>query len=227
MRKFSLLSLLLIASTFILINCTKEGPEGPAGATGAQGPTGSAGPAGPAGPGGPTGPAGPTGPTGPQGPQGPAGTANVIYSTWGVSPNSLRDSTIDATLYNLTHFTAPSLSNAILDNGVVLVYMRISTLGPYLLPYSSFAGGSPNIVGTIFKLNKIFITRHNQDQNVEAGHVHLGPSLEYRYVLIPGSVSGGRSTFGGKPYSADELKAMSHTKICEVFNIPLEGAGWK
>src|SRR5690242_16273859 len=76
MRKFRLLTILLLAVAFIAVNCTKEGPEGPAGATGPQGPAGVQGPAGPAGPAGPNGPAGPTGP------QGPAGTANVIYSPW-------------------------------------------------------------------------------------------------------------------------------------------------
>ena len=78
MRKLTSLSLLLLAISFIVVNCTKEGPQGPAGATGAQGPGGA------------------TGATGSlvvpvllarkallvQGPQGPAGTANVIYSNW-------------------------------------------------------------------------------------------------------------------------------------------------
>ena len=67
----------LLASAFIFVNCTKEGPEGPAGATGAQGPAGATGAAGAAGAAGATGPAGATGVAG------PAGTANVIYSCLG------------------------------------------------------------------------------------------------------------------------------------------------
>jgi ABC-type amino acid transport substrate-binding protein len=89
MRKFKSLSLLLLASAFILVNCTKEGPEGPAGATGAQGPAGATGGAGAAGATGATGPAGATGVAG------PAGSANVIYSAWVTSPYASRDTTID------------------------------------------------------------------------------------------------------------------------------------
>ncbi len=222
MRKFSLLSLLLVALTFIVINCTKEGPEGPAGATGPQGPTGGSGAAGPAGPAGAT---GTTGPAGPAGPQGPAGTANVIYSSWATSTGTFRDSTIDNTLYNITDFAAPSLSQAILDNGVILVYFRFASLGPYQLPYSSFAGGHPNVIHFIAKLNRIYITRHNQDQNVEAGHVHLAAGLEYRYVLVPGAVAGGRMMSGpAAGYSAEEVRSMSYEQICNLFSIPASGS---
>src|SRR5258705_7467572 len=88
MRKYRLLSLLIISITFLIVDCTKEGPQGAQGPTGAQGPLGPVGPqglVGPAGPQGiqgPLGAQGPQGPQGAQGPQGPAGTANVIYSTW-------------------------------------------------------------------------------------------------------------------------------------------------
>lgn len=103
----SKLFFLLVALSFVLVQCTKEGPEGPVGpqgvqgaqgaagaagnpgapgpagntgATGPQGPTGPVGPVGPQGPTGPAGPAGPQGPigaTGPQGPVGPAGPAGA------------------------------------------------------------------------------------------------------------------------------------------------------
>lgn len=222
MRKFSLLTLLLLAITFIAVNCTKEGPEGPAGATGPQGPPGSGGTTGPAGPAGPT---GPTGPTGPQGPQGPTGSANVIYSTWAVSPNSIRDTTIDATLYSCTDISAPSLSQAILDNGVVLTYFRVGTIGPYLLPYTSFAGASPNTIQSLNKLNRIFILRNNLNQNVEAGHVHLAGGLEYRYVLIPGAVAGGRFMSGAATgYTVNQVQNMTYDQVRSTFNIPAEGS---
>jgi hypothetical protein len=224
MRKVKFLSLLILSASFIVAGCTKEGPEGPAGATGPQGPTG---PGGAAGATGATGATGPQGPIGPQGPQGVPGTANVIYSSWAVSPGLFRDTTMDQTLYNITDFAAPSLSQTILDNGVINVYMRISTLGPYQLPYSSYTSNAPSTIHYLAKPNRIFITRHNLNQNVEAGHIHLGPSLEYRYVLIPGAVSGGRITgVGGTTYTVDEVKAMSYDEVRRAFNIAAEGPGW-
>jgi len=198
------MQLLILAIATITFSCSKEGP---AGATG------------------PAGQAGLTGPSGPTGPPGPAGTANVIYSAWATSPNAIRDSTIDQTLYNLTHISAPSLSQAILDNGVIQVYFRISTIGPYQLPYTSYAGGRPNVIQFLAKLNRIFLLRNNLDINVETGHIHLSSALEYRYVLIPGVVSGGRVTSGpASGYSRSELMAMSYEQITALFNIPPEGS---
>lgn len=237
MRKFSLLSLLLLAFSFILINCTKEGPEGPAGATGAQGPTGLTGPTGPTGPIGPSGPAGPTGPTGPQGPIGPAGTpANVIYSAWITSPYNSRDTSIDGTCHRVRHIDAPSLSPNILNQGVMITYMRVGSLGPYLLPYTSDAGGATNQIEAIYAVQKIFVTRKTfgscrfsaADPGTAPILINLPQSLEYRYVLIPGLVAGGR-TAGAEPtiasgpaagYSASQLKAMPYSQLCSLLKIP-------
>lgn len=218
MRKFRLLSLLALAITFIAASCTKEGPEGPAGGTGAQGPTGATGATGPTGPVGPTGPAGPTGPTGPQG---PAGTANVIYSAWATSPFATRDTTVDGTLYRITHINAPSLSASILNQGVVLTYTRlVPGIEPSLLPFASNAGGSSTIIGTWNTTQKIFINRITIGCNLPACLIGLSTFLEYRYVLIPGVVSGGRSaTVPGTNYTVDQIKAMSYERVCQLFKI--------
>lgn len=226
MRKLSLLSLLAFAIVFIAASCTKEGPEGPAGATGAQGPTGATGATGPTGPQGPTGPAGPTGPTGPQG---PAGTANVIYSAWATSPFAARDTTVDGSLFRITHINAPSLSASILSQGVILTYTRLAgTLEPTLLPFTSFAGGSSSIISTWNTTQKIFINRHTIGCNAAACLIGLSGALEYRYVLIPGVVSGGKSAgVGGTGYTAEQLKAMSYSQVCQALKLPADGQGWR
>lgn len=224
MRKLRLLSLLAFAVAFIAISCTKEGPEGPAGATGAQGPTGATGPVGPTGPTGPTGPSGPTGPTGPQG---PAGTANVIYSAWATSPFATRDTSVDGTLFKVTHINAPSLSAAILSQGVVITYMRLpGGIETTMLPFASMAGGTTSIISTWNVAQKIFINRHTVGCNTAGCLLGMSSLLEYRYVLIPGAVSGGRfSGVGGTSYTAEEIKAMPYARVCQLFNIPAEGAG--
>jgi Collagen triple helix repeat (20 copies) len=241
MRKFKFLSLLLLALTIIIVNCTKEGPEGPAGATGSQGPAGSTGPAGPAGPQGPTGPAGGTGPTGPQGPIGPAGTpAQVIYSAWVTDPLAAsRDTTVDGTCLKLRTIAAPSLSATILNQGVMITYFRVGSIGPYQLPYTSDAGGATNMINCIYQLQKIHVYRHTfntcrfTSAIAEAfpGQpvmVSLPQSLEYRYILIPGLIGGGRSagaepTVGSGPaagYTATQLKSMPYEQLCSLLKIP-------
>ena len=234
MRKYRLLSLLALAITFLAVSCTKEGPEGPAGATGAQGPTGPGGATGPAGP---TGPVGPAGPTGATGPQGPPGTANVIYSAWlAVSSHSaLLDSAFaDFGLCKRFYRSAPSVSAAILDNGLVLSYWRVGGAGgaiyanlPYQFPVGAqtyylgalpVATNGPNPGGKIIFFTSIF--------GAGAGWVPNG-TAETRYVVIPGVVGGGRTAgVGGTNYTPDQVKAMSYEQVCNLFSIPASGDGW-
>jgi Collagen triple helix repeat (20 copies) len=229
MRKFKSLSLLLLASAFILVNCTKEGPEGPAGATGAQGPAGATGGAGAAGAAGATGPAGATGVAG------PAGSANVIYSAWVTSPYASRDTTIDGTCHRVRHLDAPSLTTTILNQGVMITYMRVGSIGPYLLPYTSDAGGATNQIEAIYNVQKILVTRKTfgscrftaADPGTAPVLVNLPQSLEYRYILIPGAVAGGRggntekmADIKGQLFTESQLKAMSYSQICSLLNIP-------
>lgn len=228
MRKFRLLSLLALAITFIAASCTKEGPEGPAGGTGAQGPTGATGATGPTGPVGPTGPAGPTGPTGPQG---PAGTANVIYSAWTTEPGNWGADTAMLSLNggNAKRFivTAPSLSQSILDQGVILCYVKggVTSNNPVALPYNiPLAAAVPNNIETVdyrASLNKItyiFYILNNTSAPITFTNINSG--AQFRYVLIPGVVSGGRSaTVPGTNYTADQIKAMSYERVCQLFKI--------
>lgn len=232
MRKYRLLSLLALAITFLAVSCTKEGPEGPAGATGAQGPTGPGGATGPAGP---TGPVGPAGPTGATGPQGPPGTANVIYSAWtneGPWADTLMASLATGAGGNAKRMlmAAPSLSQAILDQGVILTYMRWTLSGnnPISMPYTFNSGGTVFEIGSRAALNKVvyfFWVPSNPGVLVAPGG--LGASAQVRYVLIPGVVGGGRTAgVGGTNYTPDEVRAMTYEQVCSLFNIPSSGAGW-
>jgi hypothetical protein len=245
MRSRRLLSVLLAALSIIIINCTKEGPQGPAGPTGPQGNpglTGATGPAGPTGATGATGPQGPQGPAGATGPQGAAGTpANVIYSDWMTSPYDSRDTTIDGTCLRIRHLDAPSLTASILNNGIMITYFRVGSIGPYMLPYTSDAGGATNTINCIYNLNKIFVYRHTfntcrfnsgipESYPGQPVLINLPQSLEYRYVLVPGLVSGGRYASGepsvtvdGKTYSRNEIQQMSYQQICNTFRIPPTG----
>lgn len=222
MRKFRLLSLLLLAITFIAVSCTKEGPEGPAGATGPQGPTGATGTTGA------TGPTGPQGPAGPTGPQGPPGTANVIYSSWFTLTN-WRDSTmLNQGLCKVDHRDAPSLSAAIVSNGVVLAYLAPSSASTFAYPMPwIYTNSNPNIiVGYLPSVLKVIF--YNKESNSAAGGIVPNSAYVYRYVIIPGAVAGGRSAgIGGTNYTAEQIKAMSYEQVARLFNIPATGEGWR
>ncbi len=219
MRKFRLLSLLLLAIAFIAINCTKEGPEGPVGSTGAQGPTGIPGATGAAGPAGPTGPAGTTGATGATG---PIGTANVIYSAWTADISTdWADSTMGLLgTAKRRNVAAPGVSLSIMNQGLVFVYSRGAATGPSApLPFAFLFLGTNFNLGYRLDVGRIILYMNNPNTGAAVPISAFGG--DFRYVLIPGGVAGGRSTgLGGTNYTAAQLRAMSYSQICTLFNIP-------
>jgi hypothetical protein len=198
------------------------------------------GPKGPAGWGIPTSLIGPAGATGPAGPQGNAGTpAQVIYSPWITSPYASRDTTIDGTCLRIRHLNAPSLSTTILNQGVMITYFRVGSIGPYALPYTSDAGGATNTINCVYNLQKIFVYRHTFNtcrfnSSIPESYpgqpvlINLPQSLEYRYILIPGLVSGGRSAgtsvnvsqinLPGYNYSIN-LQTTPYETVCNMLGI--------
>jgi hypothetical protein len=222
MRKFRLLTLLLLAIAFIAVNCTKEGPEGPAGATGPQGPTGLTGSTGPAGPAGPNGPAGATGP------QGPAGTANVIYSPW-FSYTNWRDSTMsDVGLVKVDTRDAPGITASVISQGVVLGYFAPSAASTfaYTLPFI-YTNATPNILFNVRPAvgKLVGYVSYINNSGTTAG-LTPNPSYVWRYIIIPGGVAGGRNASGekitqikGTTYTESQLKGMSYQQVCTLLNI--------
>ncbi|HKB44847.1 MAG TPA: hypothetical protein VKC90_10665 [Chitinophagaceae bacterium] len=231
MRKLRFLSLLLLAITFIVVNCTKEGPEGPVGATGPQGPAGANGASGTNGTNGTNGATGATGPQGPAGATGPAGTANVIYSAW-FTPNIYTSSTVFGTDHWSYVKTAPGITQAILDNGAILVYGKLNgyntavwptdqvSLLPIIVSYqqsSVFQFDTWSSLTTVGNLKIDFVN----SVNFYTGGI--SNTHQFRYVIIPGGVAGGRmangqSTYFG--YTENQLKAMSYFEVCKALNIP-------
>lgn len=120
--------------------------------------------------------------------------------------------------------------------------MRVGSIGPYQLPYISDAGGATNSVNCIYNQQKIIVYRHTlnscrftsadaQSYPGEPVMINLPQSLEYRYVLIPGLISGGRMA-NGSTRTVDlkhvqlpghtqtyDLTTMSYEKVCDLLGI--------
>jgi hypothetical protein len=202
MRKFRLLSLLLLAIVFIAVNCTKEGPEGPAGATGPQGPAGNSGGA------------------GTPGATGPAGTANVIYSSW-LAASPWADTLTNGITSAIYRRTAPGVTQAIIDNGVVLVYAQLvgGNGSTQQLPYTVVSASSVQFYHLLY-LGKVQILASALNGTAYPG-ASASTSNTFRYVIIPGGVAGGRLANG---YSRSELQSMSYEQVCSLYNIPSDGS---
>lgn len=213
MRKLSLFSLLAFSFAFIITSCTKEGPEGPVGATGAQGPTGAT---------------GPTGPTGPTGLTGPAGSANVTYSAWygpGSGGGTAWAGAINfGTQTNYVDKAAPGVTSTMISQGVILVYARLNGYATTIWPTGNVSNMPITVMyvsgGTQIDTWRAEYTVGNirvNFQNSTNLYLPAGMSTgyEFRYVLIPGAVSGGRSA----SHTKEELQSMSYNQVCQLYNI--------
>lgn len=173
--------LLLIIAPLLFFAACKKGDPGPQGNTGAIGATGVAGTNGTNGT---NGAKGATGANGANGAAGATGTANVIYSGWFPAKN-FRDTVSDGSKLKVADLLAPQLTDAILNNGTVMVYFNFSTSGVYTLPYTSMAGGKLNTLSYLPRVGHFIITRFTADN---AGDIPISTALLYRYVIIPGGI---------------------------------------
>jgi hypothetical protein len=223
MRKLRFLSILLISLTILIISCTKEGPEGPTGGIGAQGIPGT--------PGNP----GAGGAAGATGPQGPLGTANVIYSGWLASPTTFGvagwfDTTLTTIgLVSRANFTAPSMSQAILDQGLTMVYHTFTSTPPPTgganaqpLPYSTSVGAQIIEINYRPAVGRVIVFIKNLSATTSYG---LLSGHYFRYIIVPGGVAGGRMINGpAAGYTVQQLQGMSYEQVLKKFNIPRQGA---
>ncbi|HTD92809.1 MAG TPA: collagen-like protein [Chitinophagaceae bacterium] len=211
MRKFRLLSLTLLSITLIAISCTKEGPEGPAGTPGTQGPAGS--------PGAP----------------GTPGAGITTYSPWFVTGSGWLEITTptEPNYGEVFYFpkTAASVTQTIIDQGVVLCYMKgdpglavADAATPFQLPYS-FGFGFGYIDHYDFTLTPGKIRFLYKSDNPWTAAQLVG--VTFRYVTIPGTVAGRgvEQTYEG--YTAAQLKAMPYSQVAELFHIPADGTNIK
>lgn len=202
MRKMRALSLLLSAFVFIAASCTKEGPVGPQGSAGPQGPPGA------------------TGATG------ATGTANVIYSAWfAASTLTWADSThTDYGTISRGNRAAPGVTQTVIDQGVVLSYYRdAAAAGTTPLPYVfGTAATAIKRYGFILKPATITYFAANLTTGTATG---VTPAGDFRYVIIPGGVAGGRVMNGAAAgYSISDLKGMSYQQVADLFHIPENGS---
>lgn len=135
------------------------------------------------------------------------GTANVIFSSWTTLDSAVRDSTIDGSKIRVGDINAPQLSQEILDQGVINVYMRFFG-SEYMLPHTGYAGGAANVLDFLPRLNTLLITRFTMDNSGSTG---FNSSLEFRYVIIPGGVA------AKNELSNDQLQKMSYREIQKLF----------
>lgn len=161
--------------------------KGPAGETGPAGATGAQGAAGPAGA---TGPAGPAGKDGKDG----AGTAsNITTSAWITAKPADWDTNEDSTFFSIFAIEK-AVTQAVLDKGAVLAYVKGATDKDYIIPLPYSAGAFQLSYVPIFDATEGGLMEFDFSPFIEG----LDPAdigdLAFRYVIIKDlSLIGGRA----------------------------------
>ncbi|MGB5820092.1 MAG: hypothetical protein WBG90_11465 [Saonia sp.] len=196
----------VIFSVCLLISCS--GDDGEDGAVGPQGPAGEQGPAGPA------------GEQGEQGDQGEPGTANVIYSDW---IDSEFDTNIITTSASFS-IDAPLMTDAIIDQGVILVFGR-SNPAPVTNDTDVFA--LPIVFGAALQQSHYYRVEQAEQLDIVVVANEEGESVgtpffgEYRYVLIPGGAPADDGNPGDVTLKTEgvDYSKMSYEEIKDLFDI--------
>lgn len=160
------------------------------------------------------------GPEGPTGPAGPAGSANVIYSDWYSPETWILETTFGVSERSFT-MTTSALTQEIIDNGVVLVYMRFVGFNPEInqLPmilsdvdYSCLFRAQAGSIKVLY----YSMTSPTTDPGV------IPSSNLVRYVLIPGGVLDVTAAGAGITCAqlAGSLDSMPYREVCGLLDIP-------
>ncbi len=212
MKKISFANAILVIAVILFASCKgDQGPVGPAGL------------------------AGPTGATGATGSQGPVGSANVIYSSWfGPSFNggsAWIGSTFAGVQTNYINYASASLTQALIDQGVILVY---ANLGGYAnlgynsitqLPFTHMSAG--NQVETWSHNMAAGNVRVNFQTTIGWTPAQMSTTYRFRYIFIPGAVAGRISSGPAAGYTIDQLKTMSYQQVLSLLSIPENGSNHK
>jgi len=143
--------------------------------------------------------------TGATGPAGPAGPDSVYSSPWmnlqfdGSVDNGTGDSIYDKLI------AAPSITQAILDSGIVLSYIKTTDQAGDI--FVKDVSSLPQFFYDDFSVGSIYITSFDTYQGI----------IPFRYVSIPGKlISGSGINRKVKGYTPGELKDMPYEKVMQI-----------
>jgi hypothetical protein len=161
-----------------------------------------------------------TGDTGPAGPRGATGSANVIYSDW-YSPSTWDAETEFGIAERTYTMTDTSLTQEIIDRGVVQVYMRFMGFNPAIIQLPFVV---PDVGYSIYfraAAGSIKVVYYNPAARTTTPTI-IPPTNQVRYVLIPGGALAASMQANGSTCEQEiaSLKSMSYSEVCRKYNVP-------
>lgn len=151
-----------------------------------------------------------------KGAKGDPGTANVIYSDW-VTPSTYTKTTIFGTINFTADIAASKVTQAILDQGTVIVYGKLDGYNPVIWPAAQVANlpisitymsGTTSNIDVWSALSTVGSIRISLTSSTNA-YNSISNAHKFRYIIIPGGVHT-LSNVNSKNY--DEVKQALHLR---------------
>lgn len=151
-----------------------------------------------------------------KGPKGDPGTANVIYSDW-VTPSTYTKNTVFGTVYFTADIPASKVTQAILDQGSIIVYGKLNGYTTLIWPTNQVANlpisitymiGAASNIDVWSALSSVGSIRISLTSSTNA-YAGISNAHQFRYVIIPGGVNT-LSNVNAKNY--DEVKQVLHLR---------------
>ncbi len=156
---------------------------------------------------------------GPQGEPGQDGNANVISRTFWSSQITWNQTSLYGINYLVAELEIPEITQAVVENGVVLVYGSFFWGQPWsAIPVSYYENGKTNYFSYGIKIGTVTLRTHRDDNTLSQ------PTIAFRIVTIEGIPATGTLEDKSKDnpyhgYSWEEIKAMDYGEIAKAFNI--------
>lgn len=180
-------------AVFICVSCADDGERGPAG------------------------PAGTKGDKGDTGDTGEPGTANVIYSDWFALDTYSRKTAhrVNASTTGLLYeFTAPAITQEILDKGLVVVFFQFDGF-VRVLPVYNYTGLDIDMELLYLRQSKLFLLVKRNAVVLTADDEIIVENMDlFRYVVIPG----GNPAAGGR--LSTPIDYHDYEAVKAYYNIP-------
>lgn len=159
---------------------------------------------------------------GERGPAGPAGTANVIYSGWYSPETWILESSFGVSERTFT-MTTSALTQEIIDNGVVMVYMRFIGYYPEIIQLPVSITDLMNDYHFLFRSQEGSIKALYYWTNNPTADPGIIPSgNQIRYVLIHGGALDEVALSEGVTLGqlVGSLDSMTYQEVCSLLDIP-------
>ncbi|HVG40349.1 MAG TPA: hypothetical protein VM888_01965 [Chitinophagaceae bacterium] len=161
-------------------------------------------------------------------PIGNEGTStSIVYSDWTLASDmTWNDTTVNADPFKAATWTAPELTQSMLENKTILIFARTEhDQAVYQMPAEIYAQGSTSEFEQFQSVinGETLTVLHTKSVDGVFEVPSITTNVSFRVVVVPDEMVNGSAN----SFYADQLKTMSYEQVANLFAIPVIGTNRK